>query len=167
MPREHLMLRISSSISQRAALVHGGDPARRACFSICDGGGNRKRFDAIARLTDLHIYQAQSERQRLSPEFLTGHPVRTDQGRDHVTSRSRLLSRRAVCGLKCITCGVSMLMPPIELTEARAIAMIKRLESAQRRHITAIKQYHQIKKLLPHANNQPDLKIFRPRQGTA
>ncbi|WP_417381920.1 hypothetical protein [Gimesia sp.] len=45
-------------------------------------------------------------------------------------------------------------------------SMIKRLESAQRRHITAIKQYRQIQKLLPNTNIQTDLKIFRPKQET-
>ncbi|MEQ8856825.1 hypothetical protein [Gimesia sp.] len=52
-------------------------------------------------------------------------------------------------------------------TAGQSALMMKRLESAQRRHLTAIKQYCQIKKLLPGENRQPDLRIFKPRQDYA
>lgn len=52
-------------------------------------------------------------------------------------------------------------------TAGQSTLMMRRLESAQRRHVTAIKQYCQIKKLLPGENRQPDLRIFRPRQDYA
>ncbi|QDU53099.1 hypothetical protein [Gimesia panareensis] len=52
-------------------------------------------------------------------------------------------------------------------TAGQSTLMVKRLESAQRRHMTAIKQYCQIKKMLPGENRQPDLRIFRPREDRA
>lgn len=52
-------------------------------------------------------------------------------------------------------------------TAGQCALMMKRLESAQRRHMTAIKHYCQIKKLLPGENRQPDLRIFKPRQDFA
>lgn len=52
-------------------------------------------------------------------------------------------------------------------TTGQSTLMMKRLESAQRRHTSAIKQYCQIKKLLPSENRQPDLRIFKPRQDSA
>jgi hypothetical protein len=52
-------------------------------------------------------------------------------------------------------------------TAGQSTLMMKRLESAQRRHTSAIKQYCQIKKLLPGDNRQPDIRIFQPRQDSA
>ncbi|QDU01958.1 hypothetical protein V6x_16410 [Gimesia chilikensis] len=52
-------------------------------------------------------------------------------------------------------------------TAGQSTLMIKRLESAQRRYTSAIKQYCQIKKLLPGEHRQPDLRIFRPQQDRA
>ncbi|HAH47570.1 MAG TPA: hypothetical protein DCM07_22450 [Planctomycetaceae bacterium] len=52
-------------------------------------------------------------------------------------------------------------------TACQSTLMIKRLESAQRRYTSAIKQYCQIKKLLPIEHRKPDLRIFRPQQERA
>lgn len=52
-------------------------------------------------------------------------------------------------------------------TAGQSTLMIKRLESAQRRYTSAIKQYCQIKKLLPGEHRQPDLRIFSPQQDRA
>ncbi|QDU09621.1 hypothetical protein [Gimesia aquarii] len=52
-------------------------------------------------------------------------------------------------------------------TAGQSTLMMKRLESAQRRHLLAIKQYCQIKKLLSGENQQSDLKILKHRQDSA
>ncbi|QDT21394.1 hypothetical protein [Gimesia chilikensis] len=52
-------------------------------------------------------------------------------------------------------------------TAGQSTLMLKRLESAQRRYTSAIKQYCQIKKMLPGEHLQPDLRIYRPQQDRA
>lgn len=46
-------------------------------------------------------------------------------------------------------------------------AMSKRRESAQRRHLNALKQLTQIKKLLPNRSAMPELRLFRGERETA
>lgn len=55
----------------------------------------------------------------------------------------------------------------INRTAGQSTLMLKRLESAQRRHTNALKQYYQIKKLLPNEHSQPDLRIFQPQKDRA
>ena len=45
--------------------------------------------------------------------------------------------------------------------------LLKRLESAQRRHLAAVKQLVQIRKLLPNAGALPELRIFPGDRATA
>ena len=52
-------------------------------------------------------------------------------------------------------------------TAGQSALMMKRIESAQRRLTSAIKQHCQIKKMLPDENQLPDLRIFRPQQERA
>lgn len=52
-------------------------------------------------------------------------------------------------------------------TAGQSALMMKRIESAQHRLTSAIKQHCQIKKMLPDENQLPDLRIFRPQQNYA
>ncbi len=52
-------------------------------------------------------------------------------------------------------------------TVTQGSLMLKRLESAQRRHHNALKQLTQIRKLLPDRNTMPQLRVFPYKEETA